>query len=169
MATLVTNARQADAPLPWFWQFLKQELAPYPGRVALVARMVTATTLVMILTMTFRIPFGAYGAVYALTISRESPRMTASQVTTTVFGFATGAAYVLIGAIFFVDEPILRFLWVIATFFLMFYALSATADYLAAARLGYMLIITTPLWDQHLPANDRVEGTLWAVAAIVSM
>jgi multidrug resistance protein MdtO len=97
MATLVTNARQADPPLPWFWQLLKEELAPYPGRIPLVARMVTATTIVMIMTMTFRIPYGAYGAVYALTISRESPRMTASEVNTTVFAFAAGAVYVLTG------------------------------------------------------------------------
>ena len=168
MAIVVTNPRQADSPSPWLWELLKEELAPYPGRIALVARMVTATTIVMIMTMTYRIPFGAYGAVYALSISRESPRMTAAEVKTTVFAFAAGAVYVLIGAIFFVDQPMVRVLWVIATFFVMFYALSVMADYVAAARFGYMMIITTPLWDQHLGANDRVEDTLWAVAAVGS-
>jgi multidrug resistance protein MdtO len=92
--------------------------------------------------------------------------MTASEVNTTVFAFAAGAVYILIGAIFFEDESVVRFLWVIATFFVIFYALSVMADYVAAARFGYMKIITTPLWDQHLPGNDRVEGTLWAVAAV---
>src|SRR6516165_6588978 len=94
--------------------------------------------------------------------------MTASEVNTTVFAFAAGAVYILIGAIFFEDESVVRFLWVIATFFVIFYALSVMADYVAAARFGYMKIITTPLWDQHLGANDRVEDTLWAVAAVGS-
>jgi len=48
----------------------------------------------------------------------------------------------------------------------MFYALSAMSDYVAATRFGYLLVITTPLWDMHLPANLRVENTLWAVGAI---
>ena len=39
----------------WFPQFLKQELAPYPGRGALVARIVISATLTMILLVTFRI------------------------------------------------------------------------------------------------------------------
>ena len=33
-------------PLAWFREFLKEELAPYPGRDKLVARMVIAATLV---------------------------------------------------------------------------------------------------------------------------
>ena len=51
----------------------KEELVPYPGRVNTVARMVIAATLVMIICMTFRIPYGFQGAIYVLFISRESP------------------------------------------------------------------------------------------------
>ncbi|WP_353070947.1 hypothetical protein [Tunturiibacter gelidiferens] len=36
--------------------FLKEELVPYPGRSALVGRMVTAATLSMLITMTFASP-----------------------------------------------------------------------------------------------------------------
>ena len=57
--------------MAWLRGFLKEELAPYPGRGALVARMVIAATLVMLITMTFRLPFGVQ-AVYALLISRET-------------------------------------------------------------------------------------------------
>ena len=44
-------------PLAWFREFLKDELSPYPGRLALVARMVLAATAVMVIFMTFRIPY----------------------------------------------------------------------------------------------------------------
>src|SRR5262245_45067517 len=166
MATLASNAPELDSRTAWFWRFLKEELAPYPGRLALVARMLLAATMVMIMTMTFRIPYGPYGAAYAITISRESPSITVSAVKTIVAAFGAGIVYVLIGAIFFVNEPLIRFLWVIATFFIMFYGLSAMSNYVAAVRFSYLLIITTPLWDQHLTADARVTGTLWAVGTM---
>ena len=40
----------------WFPDFLRNELSPYPGRWALVARIVIAAPLTMILIVTFRIP-----------------------------------------------------------------------------------------------------------------
>ena len=76
MATAVQTLLQPPPPVAWIWGFLKEELAPYPGRGALVARMTIAATLVMIVCMTFRIPFAFQGAIYALLISRESPRAT---------------------------------------------------------------------------------------------
>ena len=53
-----------------------------------------------------------------------------------------------VGSFFFVNYPLLRFLWVLLSFFTIFYALSAVSDYLAAARFGYLLVISIPLWDQ---------------------
>ena len=54
----------------WFPEFLKNELAPYPGRWAVVARIVIAATLTMILIVTFRIPGGVVGALSAPSFSR---------------------------------------------------------------------------------------------------
>src|SRR5262249_45915263 len=130
------------------------------------ARMMIATTLVMIISMTFRLPDGAYGAVYALTISRESTRSTVTDAATDAIAFVVAAAYVVIGAMFFVSEPLLRFAWITGTFILMFYLLSALTNYTAGARFGYLVVITTPLWDQHISAEARLEGTLWAVWTI---
>ena len=56
----------------WFPEFLKKELAPYPGRGALVARIVISATLTMILIVTFRIPGGFVGALTAFLFSREN-------------------------------------------------------------------------------------------------
>src|SRR5580700_3858700 len=98
MATLAQSVPESRQPLSWFWDFLKQELTPYPGRVSLAARMVIAATLVMIITMTFRIPYGAYAAAFALTISRESPQITVKALRTIVVGWALGAAYISLRA-----------------------------------------------------------------------
>jgi len=145
-------------------EFLKEELAPYPGRAALVARMVICATLVMILTMTFRIPYGMHGAVFTLIISRESPRATLKHVRTTVIAFAFSAVYIFIGALFSLDDPTLRLLWIIGTLFIAFYAISATTNYVAATGFGILIAITISLWDMHVPAELKVENTLWAFA-----
>src|SRR6266404_9935875 len=134
-------------PLAWFGDFLKEELAPYPGRGVLVARMVIAATVMMILTMAFRIPYGVFGAIYALIISREDPRSTVSDVGAIVLAFIFATVDVLVGAMLFAGDPMLRLLWVVVTLFTLFYALSALANYTAAVRLGHLVVITIPLWD----------------------
>ena len=166
MATIAQNIPVWSRPLTGFREFLQDELAPYPGRGALVARMIIASTVVMILTMTFQIPFGAYGAIYALSISRESPEETLSAVRTIIIAFAISAVYVLIGALLFQGDPLPRFLWVIASLFLVFYLLRAMTSYSAASRFGYLIVITIPLWDRHVSTEVQVEDTLWAVGAI---
>jgi multidrug resistance protein MdtO len=166
MATIAQSMPPSSHPWSWIGEFLKEELAPRPGRAALAARMTITATLIMILTMTFRIPYGAYGAIYAFNISRESPEVTVNAVKTIIVAFVLSVLYILIGARFFLQEPDLRLIWVIATLFVLFYALSAAANYTAAARFGYLLVITIPLWDSQISTEDKVEQTLWAFGAI---
>src|ERR1700739_2988501 len=105
MATLAQNLSQPKPPARWFWEFLKQELAPYSGRAALVGRMTLAATLVLVVCMTFRIPFAFQGAVYALMISRESPRATMRSAAVIAMVTAIGAAYLLVSVWFVISIP----------------------------------------------------------------
>jgi multidrug resistance protein MdtO len=166
MATVGQNISGASSSLSWFWQFLQEELTPSPGRAALVARMVVAATIVMIIIMTFRLPYGGFAALYALLISRESPKATLNAAKVIVAAFAFTVLYVAVAALMFLDYPILRLFWVIGTLFVMFYALRAMSNYTAAARFGYLLIILIPLWDEHISAGRRVEYTLWAFGSL---
>jgi len=164
MATTAQNLSEPWDPLVSFREFLKEELAPYPGRAALVARMVICATLVMIITMTFRIPYGMHGAVFTLIISRASPRATLKHVRTVIITFAFSAVYIFIGALFSLDDPTLRLLWIIGTLFIAFYAISAMTNYVAATGFGILIAITISLWDMHVPVELKVENTLWAFA-----
>lgn len=166
MATLAQALPKSSSPLVWLKGVLKEELAPYPGRAALVARMTIAASIVMLLSMTFQIPYGAYAAIYALTISHESAEATAKATKTLIVAFSLSVLYVLIGAMFFLQDPNLRLIWVVVTLFVVFYALSAMTNYTAAARFGYLVIITIPLWDRQIPTEGKIEGTLWAFGAI---
>src|SRR5262249_16387470 len=141
--------------------------APYRGRGALVARMVLASTLMMILTMTFRLPYGAYGAIYALILSRESLAATASAVRNVIIGFALAGAYVILGLILPLTDPMLRFLWIVGGFFIGFWSISALKSYSASVRFAYLLAVTVALWDKHIAAAAKVENTLWAVGVLM--
>ena len=72
MASIAQSLPASNRPLAWVWEWLRQELAPYPGRTHLVARMVTAATLVMLISMTYRLSYGADAALFALNVSRDS-------------------------------------------------------------------------------------------------
>lgn len=72
MASAAVRIPHANRFTVWFPQFLRRELAPYPGRGAMVARTVIAAIITMVLIVTFRIPGLAIGAILAFTLSREN-------------------------------------------------------------------------------------------------
>ena len=167
MSTLPQSLPRSSNPLAWLPGFAKEELAPYPGRAAVVARMTLAATLIMIVCMTFRIPFTFQGAVYALLISRESPRSTLRSAGIIAGVTAIGAAYLLISVSVVISVPELHFLWVVISFFLVFYAISAVTNYTAAVIFAIMNAVVIPLWDRHVPAEVNVEDTLWLCLAVM--
>ena len=87
--TMAGPSSAIDQAGEWFWNFLKKELAPYPGRAWVVGRMTISATIVMVLVMTFRIPGGFQGAIFTLLISRENP------TETFLSGFRTMLAYLI--------------------------------------------------------------------------
>jgi multidrug resistance protein MdtO len=165
MATFVQTIGAPPSRLHWFWEFLREELAPYPGRTGTVARMVIAATLAMIICMTFRVPYGFQAAIYALIVSRENPRSTLESAGIMSGVTAVTAAYILISAWFVISIPVLHFLWIILTFFAAFYALGTITNYLAVTMFVNMISVAVPLWDRHVSAETNVEDTLWVVLA----
>jgi multidrug resistance protein MdtO len=165
MASIAQSLPAADNPLAWLSQWLRDELTPYPGRLVLVARMVTAATFVMIVCMTFRIPYEFQGAIYALIVSRESRQATLQSAGTIFLFTGIGAAYILISMAFMASLPLLHFLWVIASLFLAFYAISTITNYGAASTFAIMIAVGVPIWDRHVSAETNVEDTLWLCLA----
>jgi len=166
MASIAQPLPASHRSSPWLWEWLRSELAPYPGRALLVARMVTAATLVMIISMTFRLPYGAYAALFALNVSRDSLEGTRRAVRAIVVGFFLSGAYILVGATLFMGDPLLRFVWIVGTLYLIFHGISATANLAAWSRFGYMVVITIALWDRHISAQAKMDGVLWAVGML---
>src|ERR1700678_2032808 len=96
----------------WFPDFLKKEFAPYPGRGALVARMVISATLTMIIIVTFRIPGGVVGTLTAFLFSRDNLASTARSAIVIIAAFLIGALFIPVGARLLASTPETHFLWV---------------------------------------------------------
>ena len=167
MATAIARVANETLPVAWFVEFLRDELAPYAGRSAVVARMVIVSTVVMIITMTFRLPYGTLSAFYALIISRESLQSTKNAATMLAVVIAVAASYVVVGGVASQGDPMLRLLWIIGTFFAMFFAVSTITNYAAATGFGFLIAFTIPLWDLPVPAEVKVEHTLWAAGQVI--
>ena len=127
--------------------------------------MVIAATLVMMIGMVFRIPYAFQGAIYALTVSRESSQATFKSAASILSLTGIGAAYLLSSAWFVISIPTLHLLWVIASFFLGFYAISTIKNFGASSTFAIMICVGVPLWDRHVSAETNVEDTLWLCLA----
>jgi len=161
---------QSDNSFNWNWEgawnFLKSELAPYPGRTALVARITIAATIMMLCVMTFRLPAAALGAYFTLLISRDTTHATVDGALTIMGALALGLAEVLFGAIAFAGSPFLHFVWVVISLFFIFFLISAATKYNFATSFGFLVASTIPAWDFPGNTDRAVSNTLYAALAV---
>jgi len=152
----------------WFPDFLKKEFAPYPGRSALVARMVISATLTMILIVTFRIPGGVIGALTAFLFSRENLVSTARSAIYMILAFLIGALFIPVGARLLASTPETHFLWIACSLFLVFFLLRCLTNYGMAIGLALVVSNVVGIWYLPGPAERNVELTLWVIAATLT-
>jgi multidrug resistance protein MdtO len=170
MATRAAQIRHQPAwqavSWPWFREFIRLEVAPYPGRVNTVVRMTVTATLVMIIVVTFRIPNAFLAALFSILLARENLAATQRGGRILVLAFVGASLYTLLGVMLFRGYPITHFFWVIASLYLVFFVIRTTTNYAAALAFAIPIGVALPIWDRSLPSQVLVEGTLWPVAII---
>jgi multidrug resistance protein MdtO len=169
MATQATQLPQPAArTVSWFWfrEFIRWEVAPYPGRVNTVIRMTVTATLVMLIVETFRIPNAFLAALFSILLARENLVATWRGGRIVVLAFVSASLYTLLGMMLFRGYPITHFFWVIGSLYLAFFVIRTMTNYAAAAAFAIPVGVTLPLWDRSLPSQLQVEGTLWPVLII---
>jgi len=170
MATQATPLREQRAGLTaswlWFREFIRWEVAPYPGRVNTVIRMTVTATLVMLIVETFRIPNGFLAGLYAILLARENLAATWRNGRNLIVAFIGATAYTLLGMMLFRDYPLTHFFWVIGSLYLAFFVMRTATNYAAALVFAVPIGIAMPIWDRSLPSELQVEGTLWPVLII---
>ena len=165
MASEPVRIPHAERFTDWFPDFLKKELAPYPGRGALVTRMVISATLTMILIVTFRIPGGYIGALTAFLFSRENLVSTARSAIFMIGAFVIGALFIPVGARLLASTPETHFMWVGGSLFVAFFLLRCLANYGIAIGLALVVANVVGIWYLPGPAERNVELTLWLIGA----
>jgi multidrug resistance protein MdtO len=151
---------------PWFREFIRWEVAPYPGRANTVIRMTIAATLVMIIVVTFRVPNAALAGVFSILLARENLTATWRGGQFIVLGFVAASLYTLLGMMLFRGYPITHFFWVIGSLYLIFFVLRTTTNYAAALAFAIPMGVALPVWDRYAPSQVQVEGTLWPIVVI---
>jgi multidrug resistance protein MdtO len=160
--TSASPERTCDQAAIWLWGFLKNELAPYPGRGWMVARMTISATIVMLLVDTFRLPNGFLAAIYCLALSRESPAATLRSGIRIAVATTIGMAYTILSVEIFIDDPLTHFLWIMGSLFLSFYIMRVIPDYVTAISFSFPIVAAIPIWDVNTAnVNQRVSDTLW--------
>jgi multidrug resistance protein MdtO len=170
MATRATHLHYQPASRTaswlWFQEFIRWEIAPYPGRVNAVIRMTIAATLVMFIVVTFRVPNAALAGVFSILLARENLAATWRGGRMIILAFVAASLYTLLGMMLFRGYPITHFFWVIGTFYLIFFVIRTATNYAAAAAFAVPVGIALPVWDRSLPSQTQVEGTLWPIVVI---
>jgi multidrug resistance protein MdtO len=167
MATVAQTIQKVPSSWNWIRDFLVEELSPYPGRFAVVARMTISATLIMIICEALRVPDAFQAAILTLLVTRESQRATLRSSVVIAAVMCVGAAYVLFSAYLVISFPAVHFFWILISFFLTFYALSALNDYLTAVIFAVVISVAVPLWDRYVSAETNVEDTLWLVLSAI--
>jgi multidrug resistance protein MdtO len=165
MATTSVRLPHPDRFTTWFPDFLRKELAPYPGRGAVVARMVIAASITAVLIVTFRIPGGAIGVLSAFLLSRESLQSTAQSTLALGSAFVLGGLFIPIGSRFFASIPITHFLWEGISLFIVFFLLRTLTNFLVAINIGAIATAMFAIWYLPGPGEKNVELSLWQVLA----
>jgi multidrug resistance protein MdtO len=170
MATRATQFphRPARPTVAWLWfrEFIRWEVAPYPGRVNTVVRMTIAATLVMIIVVTFRIPNAALAGLFSILLARENLAATWRGGQFIVLGFVAASLYTLLGMMLFRGYPITHFFWVIGSLYMIFFVIRTTTNYAAALAFAIPIGVALPVWDRALPSQIQLEGTLWPIVII---
>ncbi len=151
---------------PWIREFIRLEIAPYPGRVNTVARITVTATLVMLIVVTFRIPNAFLAALFSILLARENLAATWRTGRVVVLAFVGATLYTLLGVVLFRGSPITHFFWVIGSLYLIFFIMRTMINYAAATAFAIPIGVALPIWDRSVPNESQVEGTLWLIVII---
>jgi multidrug resistance protein MdtO len=158
---------RSKSPARDFVEMLRAELAWYPGRPALVGRMILACTSVMVIAMVFRIPGAILGAGFPILISRENLKATRKTAFQIGLACSIATADVIVGGMLTAGSPFLHVIWVIVSLFAAFYAISKLNFTGPSLTASAVLAIGIELWDYPISAEARVERTLYLLLPIL--
>jgi multidrug resistance protein MdtO len=148
----------------WINQFW-EDLQPTPGRLSTSLRIVLATTLTLILSMTWRIPSAAFGLYMVFLLGRDSPSVSMRGGIISVLTLAAAVVTELALVILTDNSPMSRVLSIAIVTFLAGMVMRATTIPANGVTWGFMFCTLIATWEFHRPSEALVKNSLWLVGA----
>jgi len=165
MAPIADTARPPRSAL---LSLLREELAPRPGRLAAVARIVGCCTVVVAIGMLYQIPLPAYMAYAVFLVSRDEAASTLLTGVVAALAFAVAVALSLLFYTLDASEPALRLPLMAASTFIAMFLVRTMPLGPVAFLAGFVLVLSQTLIDRitNLEALTRLVLWLWVVVAV---
>ncbi len=160
-----------DVPAPvhrpdWL-AWLRRELAPFPGREAMVLRLVVTVVLVTISSMSLQVPETALSAFMVFFVTKENRVLTALTGILMILGVTLALAASLVLYRFTFDHPELRIpLMVLMVFTGMFLSRVFVLGPLGFA-IGFIIAVTQSVAESAPNADELVRALLYLWVVIV--
>jgi multidrug resistance protein MdtO len=148
-------------------QFLKEELAPYPGRLNLALRVMLSSAVILVSSLTLEVPFVGLSLIMALVIAQMNVVVSRLAGVLVILGITLGcAATILLLYKFTYDYALLRILTTVVLLYGCLYLYRAAtlgpAFWLAAILVSFAQTFA----DQTGNAEILVRAMLWVWVAL---
>jgi multidrug resistance protein MdtO len=143
-------------------RFLREELAPYPGRLNLALRVMLSSAVILVASLTLEVPFVGLSLIIALVIAQMNVVVSRLAGVLIILGITLGCTVTILLYKFTYDYPLLRILTTVALLYGCLYLYRAAtllgpAFWLAAIIVSFAQTFV----DQTDIAEILVRGILW--------
>jgi multidrug resistance protein MdtO len=161
MSSAVWTSSQPRSRIASFFTFVRDELAPYPERGAITARVAIGAVIMLFLVMVFRLPDAVVGCYYVLLIARVRSGPALRTLIIPVLTYSAGLAIFVLGMVVFGNSDLLRFVWLVFLLFCVFFFLRTFENYSAGGGFSFMIAASIPFWERPFSAAANVTDSLW--------
>jgi multidrug resistance protein MdtO len=155
-------ATLSPSPRPGWTVWLRQELAPFPGRSTWTLRIVVSVVIVTIISMTLQVPDAAVSAYLVLFVTKENRVVTTLTGILLVLGATIGVGVSLFIYRYTFGYPELRIPVMAATVFAGMYFSRLSVIGPMGFAIGFIVGLTQSMADGVPTAEVLVRGLLWA-------
>jgi multidrug resistance protein MdtO len=148
------------------WSLVRNELAPFPGRVNAVARFLLSSTLVIVCSMALQVPFLSLSLIAVFFTAQENTVLTRLTGIVLVIGVTVAVLAAILHLMFTIDHPMLRVLGACAIAFCGMYFLRISKLGPIGFLLALVVVYAQSLVDSYDNAEALTRGMLWVWVAM---
>ena len=151
---------------PGWLDWLRRELAPFPGRGAMTVRIVVTVVLVVVISMALQVPEVLLSAYMVLFVTKENKIVTTLTGILLIVGVTIGIAASLLAYRYTFDVPELRIPAMAAVLFAGFFFSRVFAIGPLAFGIGFVIAATQTVAELMPTAEYLVHWLLWLWVAL---